>query len=240
MDLSNKIIVVVGGAMGIGKATAELCAKRGATVVVADFNETEGKATANTLGGMFLPVDVTNEASVKAVFSKIDETFGKLDVLFPTAGILLGAYVDIEDFGSDVFRKVYEVNVLGSFLCAKYAVPLMKKAGKGVIVYVSSGAATGVSSSYAYGSSKGGVLSLGITSAGKLAEHNIRVNVLSPGNIATYMKLSVIEIEAKQRGITLEERLKAYNLGDPAGMAKVLAWLASDDADYVRGTIQTR
>ena len=84
------------------------------------------------------------------------------------------------------------------------------------------------------------MLSLANTSAGKLAQYNIRVNTLVPGNIATNMKLSVIEQEATERGITLEERLKNYTLGEPAGMAKVLAWLASDDADYVRGSITTR
>ncbi len=240
MNLTGKIIAVIGGATGIGKATAELCAARGAQVIVADLNEAEGNATAAGINASFHKVDVTSEDSVRTLFAAIDQQFGRLDVMIPTAGILQGAYLEIEDFTAEMFQRVYSINVLGSFLCCKHATPLFKKNKKGTIVLISSGAAIGVSSSYAYGSSKGGVSSLGITMAGKLAQHNIRVNVLLPGNIATPMKLGVIEVEAQKRGITLEERLKDYTLGDPDGMAKVLAWLASDDADYVRGEIRTR
>ena len=240
MHLTGKVIAIIGGATGIGKATAELCAQRGASVVIADIEEAQGLQTAGALNVPFFKLDVTNEADVKRVFAAIGDKYGRLDVLIPTAGVLLGPFVEIEDFAAEMFRRVYDINVVGSFLCAKYAVPLMKKSGGGVIVFVSSGAATGVSSSYAYGSSKGGVLSLSGTSAGKLAKYNIRVNTLLPGNIATNMKLSVIEQEARDHGITLQERLKEYTLGEPAGMAKVLAWLASDDADYVRGSIVTR
>jgi NAD(P)-dependent dehydrogenase (short-subunit alcohol dehydrogenase family) len=130
--------------------------------------------------------------------------------------------------------------VTGSFLCAKHAVPLLRKAGGGVIVLVSSGAATGGSSSYAYGSSKGGVSALGVTLARKLAPDNIRVNVVAPGNISTRMKLGVIEEDGRRRGIPTDRLVEEARLGQPEGMARVLAWLASEDADYVRGTITTR
>lgn len=240
MKLNDKIILIPGGAMGIGKATAELCAARGAKVIVADLNAEQGAQTANAIGGTFYPVNVADESSVRALFEKIEAQYGRLDVLLQTAGILKGAYVPIEDFTLDVWRAVIEVNVTGSFLCAKYAVPLMKKAGKGVIVLVSSVAATSGSSSYAYGTSKGGVSSLGITLARKHADDNIRVNVVSPGNIETNMKLSVIALDAERRGESYEKLVAGFNLGAPEGVGKVLAWLASDDADYVRGFIETR
>ena len=95
---------------------------------------------------------------------------------------------------------MWEINTLGSFLSAKYAAPLLRKAGKGAIVLVSSAAATGGSSSFAYGASKGGVHNLGITLANALAADNIRVNVLAPGNIDTAMKRSVIEAEVARKG----------------------------------------
>ena len=132
MDLTGKIIAVVGGATGIGKATAEICAARGAQVFVADFNEVEGQATANGIGATYLKVNVTDEASVAAAFATIAERYGRLDGLVQTAGILKGAFVTIEDFTAEMFRQVYDVNVTGSFLCAKHAAPLMKKNGKGV------------------------------------------------------------------------------------------------------------
>ena len=238
MDLTGKIIAVVGGATGIGKATAEICAARGAQVFVADFNEVEGQATANSIGATYLKVNVTDEASVAAAFATIAERYGRLDGLVQTAGILKGAFVTIEDFTAEMFRQVYDVNVTGSFLCAKHAAPLMKKNGKGVIVLISSAAAYGASSSFAYGSSKGGVTSLGITMQAKLADDNIRVNTVHPGSIATRMKISVIEEEARLFGKPGSHG--SAKLGEPEGVGKLLAWLVSDDADYVRGALHTR
>jgi NAD(P)-dependent dehydrogenase (short-subunit alcohol dehydrogenase family) len=240
MSLAGRVVAVVGGAAGIGRATAELCVQRGAHVILADVDAAQGKAAAGAIGANFTPVDVTDEAAVQACFDGIGRALGRLDALIQTAGVLEGAYVPIEELGRDIFRRVWEVNVTGSFLCAKYAVPLMKRAGRGVIVLLSSGAATGGSSSYAYASSKGGVSALGVTLARKLASDNIRVNVVAPGNISTRMKLGVIEEDGRRRGIPAERLVEEAALGQPEGVARVLAWLASDDADYVRGTITTR
>ncbi len=241
MELQDKVILVVGGANGIGKATAELCVARGAHVVIADVDEVTGQQTASGMGATFVRVDVTSEASVRRLFEHVAlQGADRLDVLIHTAGILKGAYTPIEEFSLDTFRQVLDVNVVGSFLCAKHATPLLKKSSHGVILLVSSGAAQGGSSSYAYGTSKGGVTSLGVTLANKLAADRIRVNVLHPGNIRTSMKLSVIEADALKRGQSMDQLVAESNLGEPEGMAKVLAWLASDDADYVRGFIFTR
>ena len=238
MNLQNKIVAVVGGATGIGKATAEVCAAAGATVIVADFNEAEGQAAAAAVGASFFAINVADEASVAAAFAAMAGRFGRLDALIQTAGILRGAFVPLEEFDLATFESVLRVNLVGSFLCAKYAAPLLKKAGRGVIVLVSSGAAIGGSSSYAYGASKGGVNALGITLANKLAADNIRVNVVMPGNIDTAMKRSVIQAERERLGAGGEQQ--QLELGEPSGVGRVLAWLASDEADYVRGMIQTR
>ncbi len=242
MELASKIILVVGGASGIGRATVELCAQRGATVILADVDEKAGTQVAQSTGARFLPVNVADEASVQALYAKIKTTYGRLDVLLHCAGILLGAFVPLDELPTETFRKVVEINTTGSFMSAKYAAPLLRKAGKGVIVLVSSGAATGGSSSFAYGPSKGGVHSLGIVLANALAADNIRVNVLAPGNINTQMKRSVIaaDVQRKGRPEDFEKAVVDSNLGTPEGMARVLAWLASDDADYVRGVISTR
>lgn len=238
--LTGKVVLIVGGATGIGRATAELCAAAGASVVIADINAQAGAPLAAALGALFVPVDVTDAASVQALMAAIAARHGRLNALIQAAGILQGAYTPVEDFPLETWQAVLDVNLTGSFLCARYATPLLQAAGGGVIVLISSVAAVNGSSSVAYGASKGGVNGLGITLARKLAPAGIRVNVVMPGNIDTELKRSVIAVEAAQSGQALADAVAASALGAPEGVAKVLAWLVSDDADYVRGMISTR
>ena len=242
MDLTNKVILIIGGAAGIGCATAELCAQRGARVVVADLDAAAGQATAERIGGLFVPVNVTSEDSVQAMFREIAARCGRLDGIVQSAGILQGAFVPLDEFSLETFQRVLDVNTTGSFLCAKHGAPLLRQAGGGVIVLVSSGAALGGSSSFAYGTSKGGVNTLGLLLANALAKDNIRVNVVMPGNIDTAMKRSVIEADLQLRGEAknLQAAVQEARLGEPEGVARVLAWLVSDEADYVKGMITTR
>ena len=244
MTLNGKIILVNGGANGIGAATAIECAARGATVIVADRDEVNGASTAAKLGSPFIPVDVTDEPSVQAMYAQIAARYGRLHVVLHTAGILKGAFVPLQDFAAATWHQVLDVNTFGSFLCAKHAVPLLTAAGGGVLVLVSSMAAIGVSSSYAYGASKAALNNLGNALMTNLAPLNIRVNTLAPGGIDTGMKRSVIAAELAQKGKSIEtdlaDSVQASGLGNPEGVAKVLAWLASDDADYVRGLLYTR
>jgi NAD(P)-dependent dehydrogenase (short-subunit alcohol dehydrogenase family) len=234
MDLSSKTILIVGGAVGIGRASAELCQARGASVIIADYATPEGWT------GDSVHVDVTVEDSVKALFAEISQRYGRLDALVQTAGILKGQFVPLDELDVAVFRQVLDVNVTGSFLCTKHAAPLLRKGASPVVVLFSSGASTGGSSSLAYGASKAGVNGYFVTLANRLASENIRVNVVSPGNIDTPMKRSVIAVDAEKRGIELQSAVNSSNLGDPAGVARVVAWLVSDEADYVRGIITTR
>jgi len=237
MDLTGKIILIVGGAAGIGRATAELCLQRGAVVILADLQQPEDW-TAD-----FIAVNVVEEDSVQQMSRWIDARYGRLDGLVQTAGILQGAFVPLSELDVETFRRVLDVNVTGSFLCAKHCEALFKKNGGGVVILLSSGAATGGSSSLAYGSSTGGVNGLYITLANRLAQENVRLNVVSPGNIDTGMKRSVIAADLQRSGKpgeSLDTAAAAANLGAPEGVAKVIAWLVSDEADYVRGFISTR
>lgn len=240
LTLSNKIILLTGGATGIGRATAKLCAERGATVVIADLVVEAGQQAAVESGGTFIPVNIVAEPQVAALAQQVAEAYGRVDVLIHTAGILQGAYVPLDEFSVETFRQVLEVNVTGTFLVVKHLTPLLKKSPRGVVILTSSGAATGGSSSFAYGSSKGGVNSFAITLTNRLEAEGIRVNVLSPGNIDTAMKRSVIAADAQKRGVDFEKSVADSKLGTPEGIAKVVAFLASDEADYVRGIITTR
>ncbi len=130
------------------------------------------------------------------------------------------------------------------FLAQAGKLELLLRGQLPVIILISSPAAYGVSSSYAYAMSKGGVSALGTTMAGKLAPEGIRVNVVFPGSVNTFMKRSVIEADATRKGndpqAALAKEEQAGSLIDPAGVGKVLAFLASDDAEYVRGSVSTR
>jgi len=245
-DIRGKKILITGAAQGIGEATARLCARRGATVLLVDVKADKGEAVAASIresGGQatFHALDIRKEDDVQALFAQIGETHGYLDVIICAAGVLLGAYLQPEEFPTETFDFVMEVNVRGTFLCTKYATPLIVKSQKPVMILIASGAGViGGSSSIAYGTSKGAVNGMSMVLAGHLASRNVRVHAVCPGGIATEMKLTNIQDAAEKQGRPYEEMLAASNLGDPIGVARFLAFLASDDADYVRGTMFTR
>ncbi len=247
-ELDGNVILVTGGAQGIGQATARLCAERGGTVIIADYNQDGGQQTAAEIvasGGHadFFHLDVRDEAQVQALMTFIREKYGQLNKVVCAAGILLGPHVPPDEFRLDDFEMTLDVNVIGPFLCAKHSVPLLEKAGNGVFVVVASVAGVvSPSSSQAYGASKGGANGLAMTLEHHLAPRGIRVNTIYPGNIVTSMKLSV-DIEAARREGRPEQDAHDYaeqHYGLPAGVAKVIAFVISEEADYLRGGVRTR
>ncbi len=244
-DIRGKVILITGGAQGIGGATAQLCAERGARVVIADI-KSDGEDLAATIranGGdaVFHQIDVRVAEQVEALFTNVAESHGGLDVLINAAGILQGQYLQPEEFPLEVFERVMDINVKGTFLCTKYATPLLAQAKKGVMILIASGAGViGGSSSIAYGTSKGAVNGLGMVLASHLANRGIRVNVVCPGSLNTEMKRGVIAKQAELNGRDAEDMIEAAGLGDPIGVARLLAYLASDDGDYVRRNLFTR
>ena len=245
MLLQDKVVLITGGATGIGEATAQVVAAEGASVVVADMNADEGRATVSAIesaGGQahFVETNVTSSSSVATLVQFVDSQFGCLAVLISCAGVYASPNVRVDDYEEAVWDKLLNVNLKGSFLCARHVVPLMEKSGGGVILFMGSTAGTRApSGSVAYGASKGGIQGLAYTLEAQLKPVGIRVNVICPDQIATPLKLQAIRDIAVQEGITEQEALAEWEpkLGHPDGVARVLALLA---ADYVTGMIYTK
>ena len=248
MKLTNRVAVITGGATGIGAASAMCFARAGAQVVVGDINLEDGEKTVASIqsdGGTarFVRTDVTVESDVANLIKTTDQAFGRLDVLLTCAGILWNPDIRVDALDETAFESVIDVNLKGTFLSIKHVVPVMERIGGGVVLCVASGAGvTGGSSSVSYGSSKGGVNGLVLTITPQLAQLNIRVHTICPGGIKTPLKLGQIIASAERVGQSPEAAVEGAlpSLGEPSGVARVLTFLASDDASYVRGAIHTR
>jgi NAD(P)-dependent dehydrogenase (short-subunit alcohol dehydrogenase family) len=246
MRLQDKVVIVTGAASGIGRATAQVCAEEGAKLVLADLPSAPGLRELSSMGSadrpaLVLPTDVTRLTDCVALAETAEKRWGRIDALINCAGILQGAYVSVDDLDEETFERVVDVNLAGSFRMVKAVVPSMRRAGHGVIVLVASGAGVkGGSSSVAYGSSKGAVHGLAMVLEPQLAPAGIRVNDVCPGSLDTPLKRQNVIDFAVAHGQSPEEALAKANLGDPRGVARVLAFLASDEADYVRGSVFTR
>ena len=248
VQLNEKVAVITGGATGIGAATAIEYARAGAKVVFGDINETDAEKTLRTIreeGGVaeFLRTDVTLETEVAALMETADTAFGGIHVLVTSAGVLRGPNVRIDAFETATFDSVIDVNLKGTFFSLKHAVPIMNRCGGGVILCIASGAGVrGGSSSVAYGSSKGGVNGLVMVVENQVSGMNIRMHTICPGGLATPLKLGQIAESARREGQDPEVAVAnaRKSLGDPAGVARVLTFLASDAGSYMRGQIFTR
>lgn len=246
MRLQDKVVIVTGAASGIGRATAQVCAEEGARLVLADLPSAPGLSELSALGNadrptLVVPTDVTRLADCLALADAAEKRWGRIDALINCAGILQGAFVSVDELDEEIFRRVVDVNLAGSFRMTRAVVPSMRRAGHGVVVLIASGAGVrGGSSSVAYGSSKGAVHGLAMVLEPQLAPAGIRVNDVCPGSLDTPLKRQNVIDAAVAHGQSPDEALAKANLGDPRGVAKVLAFLASDEADYVRGSVFTR
>ena len=238
MRLENKVAVVSGSASGMGAATARRFAKEGAKVVVADMLEAEGKAVVAEIvkaGGtaMFHALNVTEEASWKAVVDACVAAYGRLDIMVNNAGISGSAVNDLLETG--IWDRVMAVNSTGVFLGTKFAVEQMQKYGGGSIVNLSSisGVVGQTMVHMSYNASKGAVRTLTKATAVQFGKDNIRANSVHPG-LMPPMRTSGATADPVVRA----KMLKAVPLGrngEVDEVANAILFLASDEASYVTG-----
>ena len=241
MSLKDKVIVVTGGAEGLGRTTALQCADIGGRVIVADVNLDGAEDTARTItsnGGSACAVAVAlaREEQVARLIEQTENTFSRLDILINCAGILLNAGQRVDQFNTESWTQVIEVNLSGSFFCVKHAVPLLEKSGGGVLVLLASGAGIfGGSSSVAYAASKGGVRGIALCVKSQLQPLNIRIHVALPANMATHMKIKAAGDSAERHGESRQEaeaKIRA-ECASPEASATFLTELVSDEGAVI-------
>ena len=245
-NLSGKRALVTGASTGIGRATAMRIASDGARVALFDINDSDIESTLRAIrdsGGdaRYWRVDVTDEREVShGVDEAADWLGGGIDVLAHLAGILKGSGLEVTHVDDSIWDPVIEVNLKGSYIVVKHVARYMIPARSGVIILTSSGAGVvGGSSSVAYGASKGGTHGLAMTLDAHLSRHGVRVNDVLPGNLDTPLKIGATEEQLANTGDRERYDDIMEGLSSPDGVAAVIAFLASDDADYVRGSVRT-
>ncbi len=239
--LKEKVVIVTGGSQGIGRAAALAFAREGAKVVVADVLVEDGEEIAKMIGdaggeAIFVKTDVSREDQVKAMVNRTIEVYGKLDCAFNNAGVESeNALTPLIDAPVEDFDRLISINLRGVFLCLKYEIPEMLKAGGGAIVNTSSVAGlVGFQLSAPYVASKHGVVGLTKAAALDYATSNIRVNALCPGVTLTPMVDDLIGGDSEMESLIVGVHPMG-RLASPEEMAQTAVWLCSDEASFVTG-----
>jgi 3-oxoacyl-[acyl-carrier protein] reductase len=239
MRLKDKVVLITGGAAGIGRATAERFAEEGARVVISDLAEEAGRITAEAIGGDFYRVDVTDRQAVQAWVDAVIAKHGRVDVLINNAGIVRDNQLVKVKEGALVgqmpeadFDLVISINLKGVFNCAQAVAPQLIKQGSGVILNATS--IVGLDGNFGqtnYVATKAGVIGMTKVWARELGRYGVRVNAVAPGFTATEILKSMPEkiIEG------MKARTPLGRMGEPRDIANAYLFLASDEAAFITG-----
>lgn len=237
MRLADKVAIITGGASGIGRATAFLFAKEGAKIVIADLNETNSSETVDRIrsaGGEATSVltDVTSAKDVEVMVKSVCNAYGKLNVLFTGAGIAMR--LPVAELPEEDWDRCIAINLKGTYLCCKFAIPEMIKNGEGAIISVASiYGIVGSKNRAAYLASKGGVANMTRGMALDYAAENIRVNCICPGFTDTPLVRSIVKTRAEYQSLAGQHPMG--RLATPQDIAYGALYLASDEAAFVTG-----
>jgi 3-oxoacyl-[acyl-carrier protein] reductase len=241
MSMKDKVVLVTGGAAGIGKATALRFDEEGAIVVICDVNEVVGQETIQLLGAQasFDKVDVTSRTDVQAWIDTVVTQYGRIDVLVNNAGILRdGQLIKFKDgqlvgqMSETDFDLVISINLKGVFNCTQAVAPVMAKQGSGVILNATS--VVGLDGNFGqtnYVASKSGVIGMTKVWSRELGKFGIRVNAVAPGFTATEMVIAMPEKILNG----MKARTPIGRLGEPRDIANAYLFLASDEASFITG-----
>jgi NAD(P)-dependent dehydrogenase (short-subunit alcohol dehydrogenase family) len=244
MLLKDKVVIITGGAKGMGRGMALKFAEEGCAVAIADIAVKEAEEVAAAIrekGGQALAIkcDVTSEPQVAATVDKVLNQFGKVDILINNAGAI-APHTPVEELTVEAWDKVLNLNLKSDFLFCKYVVPYMKKAGHGKIINLSSiGAILPPAHEIHYNTAKAGVIGFTTDLANALAPFNINVNCMLPGPVRTsFYDERVSKMTESERDAffkRLGKKVPLGRVGEPEDMAGAALFLASSLSDYITG-----
>jgi len=244
--MKDQVIIITGAAMGLGFAAAEELAKKGANLVLVDYNEESLKKAEEQLKKAYsgikiitVKADVSNEEDVKNYVNTAVKEFGRIDGLYNNAGIE-GKQASITEYDLDIFKKVIDINLMGVYYGLRYVIPVMQKQKYGRIVNVASvGGIRGVLNQMPYVASKHAVSGMTKNAAIEYGKDGILTNAIAPGAILTPMVAEAFKQVNPKDPKAAEEQYAKHNptraLGDPKDVGKLVAFLISKDNGYVSG-----
>ena len=230
--LQDRLILITGAGSGIGKATAELFAREGARVALLDIDKDAIAEQAEALGGVAVAADVRDEQGVINAVGRAAKALDGLDGLVNAAGVSIRA--NLEDLDMDVWRRTIDINLTGTYIVCRAALPFLRQAEEATIVNIASGAATRAGPGRsAYTASKAGVIAFTRSIASELAPH-IRVNAILPGAVETPLFQGVVPDQATREAVVSRYAMK--RIGQPEEIANAILFMTSKQSSFMTGS----